>query len=234
MHPKPIRNTLKSNSYLTLIFRRGPVNSSSPIFPNINFTKTMTNLLVVSKITEKWLQLSLFPLLYLLYELQVIFLFDVTFTSWLGKSVNPNFRQYQSDRNNNKFNCCLRNYSEMATRISICTLNPLKLRSNQIHTKCQLSVVARKIRQPPLFSISRLVDLKKTKQKQNQNIHIQVLGKAGYSTCSKFQGKLVNPTLVGAPGTFSFLNKRHSFWRTSLCQKSFTNIFQCRTNIIKQ
>ena len=46
---------------------------------------------------------------------------------------NPNFWQYQSKRNNDKFNCCLENQSKTAARISVSTLNPLKLPSNQIH-----------------------------------------------------------------------------------------------------
>ena len=61
------------------------------------------------------------------------FISDVTFPSWPGKSVNPNFRQYQSCRNNDKFNCCLEIQPKTARRISICTLTPLKLPSNQIH-----------------------------------------------------------------------------------------------------
>ena len=32
------------------------------------------------------------------------------------------------------------------------------------------------------------------------------LGNATYNTCPKFQGKLMNRTLVGAPGSFRFLN----------------------------
>ena len=64
------------------------------------------------------------------------FISDVTFPSWHGKSVNANFWQYQSYRNNDKFNCCLeiqRNSDSTAGKIYICTLNPLKLSSNQIH-----------------------------------------------------------------------------------------------------
>ena len=49
---------------------------------------------------------SLFPL-YFWYELQIIFLSDVTFPSWPGKSVKLNFLQYQSDGKNDKFACCL-------------------------------------------------------------------------------------------------------------------------------
>ena len=41
--------------------RRDPVNPSSHTFPNINLTKTIRNLPVVSNVTKKWLQQSLFP-----------------------------------------------------------------------------------------------------------------------------------------------------------------------------
>ena len=34
---------------------------------------------------------------------------------------------------------------------------------------------------------------------------------AAYDTCTKFQGKIANHFLVGAPGSFSFLNKKHGF-----------------------
>ena len=61
------------------------------------------------------------------------FLDYVTFPSWPGKSVQPNFRQYQSDRNNKKFNRCLKIQSKRNARISICTLNPLTLPSHQIN-----------------------------------------------------------------------------------------------------
>ena len=49
-----------------------------------------------------------------------------------GKFVNPNFPQYQSDRNNNKFNYFLEIQSKTTSKISICTLYPLKLSPNQI------------------------------------------------------------------------------------------------------
>ena len=54
-------------------------------------------------------------------------------TSGRGKLVNPKLWQYQSDRNNDTFNCCLEVESKMAARISICTLSPLKLHSRQSH-----------------------------------------------------------------------------------------------------
>ena len=61
------------------------------------------------------------------------FISDVPFPSLPGKFVNPNFRQYQSDRNNGKFNCCLEIQPKMAAIVSICTLKALKLFSQQIH-----------------------------------------------------------------------------------------------------
>ena len=60
---------------------------------------------------------------------------------WPGKSVNPSFRKYQSDRNNNKFNCFLDVQSKTDQRISIDTLNPLTISSIQIHIWCHFSVV---------------------------------------------------------------------------------------------
>ena len=52
---------------------------------------------------------------------------DATFPLWPGKFVNPKFRQYQSNRNNKKFNCCLGIQSEMAVRICILHLKPFKI-----------------------------------------------------------------------------------------------------------
>ena len=60
-----------------------------------------------------------------------------------GKYVKSNFRQYQSDRINTKFNCCLKIQSKTNARISIYTLNSLTLALNQIHICCHFSVVAR-------------------------------------------------------------------------------------------
>ena len=42
-------------SNLTSLSRRGPVNPSTNNFPNINLTRTITNLPVVSNVTKKWL-----------------------------------------------------------------------------------------------------------------------------------------------------------------------------------
>ena len=63
-------------------------------------------------------------------EREIILLSDVTFPSWPSKSVNPNFRQYNSYRNNDKFNCYLEIQSKRDARISISTLSTLTLLSN--------------------------------------------------------------------------------------------------------
>ena len=55
LYPKSFHITLKPNSYLMSISRRGPVNPSTPTFPNINLTKPIKNLLVILKITENLL-----------------------------------------------------------------------------------------------------------------------------------------------------------------------------------
>ena len=86
---------------------------------------------------------SLSALWDLSYGLEMKFMSDVTFSSWPGKSVNPNFRQYQSYRNKDKFNCCCNIQPKTTKTISICTLNPLKLPSNKIYIWCQFAVVAR-------------------------------------------------------------------------------------------
>ena len=77
-----------------------------------------------------------------LWKIKIIFLSDVTFPSWPKKSVNPNFRQCQSDRNNHKFNCWLEIQSKTVARIYFYTINRLKLPPNQIHIWCQRLVVA--------------------------------------------------------------------------------------------
>ena len=42
---------------------------------------------------------------------------NTCFLSQPRKSINPNFRQYQSDKNSRKFTCCLENQSTMAAEI---------------------------------------------------------------------------------------------------------------------
>ena len=54
-HPFSLSKGNKLFSYLTSFSRRGPVNPSTPNFPNINLTRTITNLLVVSNVNKKWL-----------------------------------------------------------------------------------------------------------------------------------------------------------------------------------
>ena len=68
--------------------------------------------------TEKMAAIISFFTLYLWYEFQIISLSDITFLSWSGQSVNPNFPQYQSEWNNNKFNYCWQIKLKTAARTS--------------------------------------------------------------------------------------------------------------------
>ena len=52
-HPFSLFKRQKLFSYLTSFSRRGPVNRSTPNFPNINLTRTIANLPVVSNVTKK-------------------------------------------------------------------------------------------------------------------------------------------------------------------------------------
>ena len=54
-HPLSPSKGQKLFSYLTSFFHRRLVNPSTPNFPNINLTRTITNLPVVSNVTKKWL-----------------------------------------------------------------------------------------------------------------------------------------------------------------------------------
>ena len=141
--PKYFKITFKSSSHLTSISRRFRVTQSTDTFPNINLTKTMTNLLIVWKILKEDCDD--------LYFISCTFNMSYKSFSFLTtlsrrrpcKFVYPHFWQYQSDRNRDRFNCWFEIQSKMAARISICTLNPLKLSSSQIHIWCQFAVVAR-------------------------------------------------------------------------------------------
>ena len=152
MHLKPFKIIFKPNSYLMSIFRRSPVNPSTRTFPNINLTKTIKNLLGVSKIIEN----SCNNFYFHLYTIDMSYKSFSYLTSSSVKSVNPNFRQYQPDTKNGKFNFCLEIQPEMAAKISISTVNLLKSPSNQIHVWCQFPVVVQYICQPPLFPVSFL------------------------------------------------------------------------------
>ena len=82
---------------------------------------------------------------------------------------------------------------------------------------------------------SELVYLRKQNKNKTKKSTHRSLDIATYNTCAKFQGKIINPALDGAPRSLCFLNKRHCFLqRTGLYQKSLTSIFQRRTSIIKQ
>ena len=52
-----------------------------------------------------------------------------------------------------------------------------------------------------------MVDRRK-QNKTKKSTH-RLLGMPAYNKCLKFQGKIVIPTLDGAPGSIRFLDKRH-------------------------
>ena len=58
-HPFRLSKGQNLFSYLTSISLRGPVNPGTPNFHNINLTRTITNLTVVSSVTTKWLEEAL-------------------------------------------------------------------------------------------------------------------------------------------------------------------------------
>ena len=71
----------------------------------------------------------------------------------------------------------------------------------------------------------KFANLKKTKQKNSTH---KSLGVAAYNTCKKFQGKIVNPTLVGTPGSFFFffLKKRQLvFGKEQIFVKNHSPVF---------
>ena len=140
LHDKPFKFTLQANSYLPPIFRRGPVNLSTLTFLNINLTKTIGNLLV-SKVTEKWLQSQFTS--YLWWEIKNHFLICRHFPIVAQYVHQPKIFGNINLTETITFNCCLEIQSKKAARISVCTLNSLKLLSNQIHIWCQFPVVAR-------------------------------------------------------------------------------------------
>ena len=55
-HPFSLSKGHKLFSYLTSLSLRGPVNPLTVNFPNINLTRTITNLPIVSNVTKKWLE----------------------------------------------------------------------------------------------------------------------------------------------------------------------------------
>ena len=123
MRSKLFKTTFQPNSYLTSVSRRGIVNPSSLTFSNINLTQVMTNLLVVPKITEKWLQNVYFHR----YNFNMSCKSFSSLSSLCCLSLNLNFLEYQTDNSNVGFTCCLEIQSKMAEISCIFTLNSLKL-----------------------------------------------------------------------------------------------------------
>ena len=123
-HPKVFQRTSKLNSYLMSISRRDPVNLSTLPFAMLVLQKQWQIYLLF----EKSLKNGCDNLYFHPYTFNMSNKLFSCLTSlspyWIGKSVNPKFRQYQSDRSN--IICCLKIQSKMTAVIFLCTLYPLK------------------------------------------------------------------------------------------------------------
>ena len=138
LHSKSFKITFKSNSYQRSISCRGLVTLSTTFFPNINLTKKIEIYLLFQNHRKMATIISISTVMPLMRKL-----FSYLTSLSPRGLVNPSTPTFGSiNLTENKFNCCLEIQSKMAARISICTLNPLKLHSNQIHIWCQFSVVA--------------------------------------------------------------------------------------------
>ena len=138
LHDKPFKFTLQANSYLPSIFRRGPVNLSTLTFLNINLTKTIGNCF---KSHRKMAAISIYilPLMRDKNHFLICRHFPIVAQYVHQPKIFGNINLTETIT----FNCCLEIQSKKAARISVCTLNSLKLLSNQIHIWCQFPVVAR-------------------------------------------------------------------------------------------
>ena len=117
---------LKLNLYLTSLSRGSPVYPSTQLFSILTLQKQLKICLFFQKSLKNGCNNLYFH--YFTFnegKKKSVFLSDVVFPSWPGTSVYPNFRQYQFNRNNDKFDCFLQIQSKMAARISIFTLKPL-------------------------------------------------------------------------------------------------------------
>ena len=97
---------------------------------------------------------------------------------------------------------------------------------NFTHVFC-LAVPTKSVKKIAFFLNGQI--LRKHNKNKTKKIHTHVFRQCYVQTCTKFQGKIVNLTFVGAPESFCFLNER-----SSLYQKSFSSIFQCRTSLFKR
>ena len=84
--------------------------------------------------------------------LETKFMSTVNYLSCPGKSVNSYFSQYQSYKNNWKFNYHFKNHKKMTAIIFLFTLIPLKGDTNHLLIWCHFPVMTRWIRQPDFFA----------------------------------------------------------------------------------
>ena len=203
---------------MTSLSRRGSVNPSTPTFGKISLTKTMIQLTVPWKCSQKQIQESLFAPQTLSHYLQVTFISDVTFPSWPSKSVNPQFSQYQSYKNNYKFTCCFKCHQNMAVKTSITTHSTFLRDRN-----CFL--IRRHFPRRGLVNMSTLILPISILQKQLQ-IHLLFQMSPKYGCNNLYYHPL---TLSKRQKLFSYLT---SFSRSGLVNMStlkFTNINLTKT-----
>ena len=103
----------------------GPVNPSTPTFPNINFTKRMTKMLL-----QKSLKIGCNNLCFCHYAFNMVYKSFPQLTSLSRRgSVNPSTSTFGITNLTEAmtFNCCLEIQSKTAARVSFCTLKPLNL-----------------------------------------------------------------------------------------------------------
>ena len=72
---------------------------------------------------------------------------------------------------------------------------------------------------------SESVNLKKTKQKQNQNIYTQIFRQCYVQRMRKISGKISKPYIKWNSWNFSFLNKRHGFGEEQVSIKNHSAVF---------
>ena len=144
LDPNLFNSIFKSHSYLKSLSRRVPVYPSTPTFPNINLTKTIKFLPVVSNVCDKngcnkYLRLNL-------KLINTNFKSNSYLTSLFCRCPvnpsNPLFPQYQYYKNNQKFTCCFKCHWKMAAIIFTSTLIPLVRDINQVLIWHHFPVVA--------------------------------------------------------------------------------------------
>ena len=118
MHPKTFHRNSKSNSFLMSISCRDPVYLSTFSSPISLLQKQWQIYLLFGKLlNDVCNNLHRHP--YTFTSIKLFFLSVATFPRWAGKPVNLNIRQYQSERNSEKFSCCLEIQSKIAAIISL-------------------------------------------------------------------------------------------------------------------